>query len=834
MSHPIKTPTDPDQTFKRSLIQSIDPTFAEDDRATIDGTFEAIILQLLQHYQQSPEFKELEIPEIGDTVTWKYGKGQGVGKVQKIYSEPVTLTLKDSPITRNGTPENPALLILQDSTRVLKLASEVKRSQEVDFENEVAIAFSFDFDGRYDHIDLTPTKGMREAARQAIVYIESGFAGDGLEPETVRWVRKVSRGEPISIEKAKKGYKFFKRHNYYKKTQDKGDTNPNQPAPWYVARMAWFGDDGEKFFNRVWRQIQAEDTQDFAEDSLDFGCIIHKIIKWNGLDIGVEYRPGDIRFKGSKHQRKIRSGYGHCRGYVGADKEALDVYLCPEYFKPDGEPSDRIFEVSQLSMKAGSFDEHKYMIGYQDLQEAKAAYLSEMPEKAFGDIREVDRNYLEQFHRDRVKRSCSDGVEVAIAPTVGFGEVVDFDGSGLKVKSILEDAYKDGISGLENVLVDGDTITGIFLDRISPTVTKRFTFKITPDTTTFKLDDADQNFSEYLEFAKSRKNMVGAKTGADKLGRVKTCNPDKSFPCGKTCRPNGGNCRFKNSPESQNLIKEVLSSATVQTEVTTKPEDKKDRQTLSTASSTGEVVREGNKVYKSALVRGQETLEGEVYAELQGVDGIMQGKSVEKDGQKMIETPYYSIIVSIDDIPQDQRENAKPLISKNIDRINLAVASLSEAGYAYNDPLQFGYKDGKLDLFDFSNVDKPQEKRRNPTNENYNLLGTFYKQFGLGEQAAIISSGMRLKYNYNHYKNTPPDLIWIDGVELDQLNEIKKKGIPAENIYYSTNARAVQLKNVGQTEPVDGVKYIVSAEPLTDAEKESWELRPIFEKKRKS
>jgi len=61
-------------------------------------------------------------------VKWKWGKGYANGKVENTYSESVTKNLKGSDVTRNGSDDDKALLIVQeDGDKVLKLESEVER-----------------------------------------------------------------------------------------------------------------------------------------------------------------------------------------------------------------------------------------------------------------------------------------------------------------------------------------------------------------------------------------------------------------------------------------------------------------------------------------------------------------------------------------------------------------------------------------------------------------------------------------------------------------------------------------------------------------------------------
>lgn len=62
----------------------------------------------------------------GDQVSWAWSNGRGTGKVTETFTRKVTRTLKGSEITRNGTHDDPALLIEQDDgDEVLKLSSEV-------------------------------------------------------------------------------------------------------------------------------------------------------------------------------------------------------------------------------------------------------------------------------------------------------------------------------------------------------------------------------------------------------------------------------------------------------------------------------------------------------------------------------------------------------------------------------------------------------------------------------------------------------------------------------------------------------------------------------------
>ena len=64
----------------------------------------------------------------GTAVKWKWGEGYGTGKVEDTYTKSITKTIKGSEVTRNGSDDDKALLIVQeDGDKVLKLESEVER-----------------------------------------------------------------------------------------------------------------------------------------------------------------------------------------------------------------------------------------------------------------------------------------------------------------------------------------------------------------------------------------------------------------------------------------------------------------------------------------------------------------------------------------------------------------------------------------------------------------------------------------------------------------------------------------------------------------------------------
>lgn len=63
---------------------------------------------------------------VGSKASWTWGSGTAHGKVIETFERRVQRTLKGAKVVKNGSEDNPAVLIEQeDGTKVLKLASEL-------------------------------------------------------------------------------------------------------------------------------------------------------------------------------------------------------------------------------------------------------------------------------------------------------------------------------------------------------------------------------------------------------------------------------------------------------------------------------------------------------------------------------------------------------------------------------------------------------------------------------------------------------------------------------------------------------------------------------------
>jgi hypothetical protein len=105
---------------------------------------------------------------------------------------------------------------------------------------------------RYRDIDFSPPQSVRDAARVGLNLHEDGHSGDGLEPTTVLWANRIARGEDISPERAKQGYRFFARNERF--------LDADRETPAYTSAMLWFGRPGMSWFNSLWQQMEAADA----------------------------------------------------------------------------------------------------------------------------------------------------------------------------------------------------------------------------------------------------------------------------------------------------------------------------------------------------------------------------------------------------------------------------------------------------------------------------------------------------------------------------------------------------------------------------------------------
>ncbi len=106
---------------------------------------------------------------------------------------------------------------------------------------------------RYDGINFTPPAGVRAALRRGLDLHDQGMSGDGLQPDTVAWARRLADGGAATPEKARKMARFFGRNGRFA-------TAPKDSPAW-VSWLLWGGSPGRAWSAKLVRQMDARDAE---------------------------------------------------------------------------------------------------------------------------------------------------------------------------------------------------------------------------------------------------------------------------------------------------------------------------------------------------------------------------------------------------------------------------------------------------------------------------------------------------------------------------------------------------------------------------------------------
>ena len=187
--------------------------------------------------------------------------------------------------------------------------------------------------------------------------------------------------------------------------------------------------DGESitdYAERVAEEHQAQRTRKEEEAKVDTnptdaqkeaGNYKKGHIKVDGLDITIEQPKGSIRrgtdANGKQWESEMHNTYGYIRGTESVDGDHIDIFLS------DNPTAGNVFVVDQIN-KDGSFDEHKVMYGFPDMESAKRAYLSNYEEgwQGLGSITEVKKEDFKKWI-DSSKRKTKPFAKYSTVKTQG-------------------------------------------------------------------------------------------------------------------------------------------------------------------------------------------------------------------------------------------------------------------------------------------------------------------------------------------------------------------------------------------------------------------------------
>ena len=180
-------------------------------------------------------------------------------------------------------------------------------------------------------------------------------------------------------------------------------------------------------------------------------------IKVDGFNVTIEQPKGGVRrgkdANGKEWETEMHNTYGYIRGTESVDGDHIDIFLS------DNPTEGNVFVVDQVN-KDGSFDEHKVMYGFSDMESARKAYLSNYEEgwQGLGNITEVSKEEFKKWI-DSSKRKTKPFAEYSTIKTQGDVQT--------KKPTETEDFARQDLKELEDFQKNRDTTgrTTIDVDR---------------------------------------------------------------------------------------------------------------------------------------------------------------------------------------------------------------------------------------------------------------------------------------------------------------------------------------------------------------------------------
>lgn len=190
---------------------------------------------------------------------------------------------------------------------------------------------------------------------------------------------------------------------------DAPDESKNYPGTYYEVDGKQFGDlqevvrhlDGaEQPLSAKIKTASADVNTEPTEAQKEASNYKKGHVQVGTFDITIEQPQGSVRkgtdANGKQWESKMHNTYGYFRGTEGVDGDHIDVFLSNDI---DGWNGRKVYVVDQYNPD-GTFDEHKVMLGFNDMDEAKSDYLANY-EKGWEDGRRivVSTTNLEYFEK---------------------------------------------------------------------------------------------------------------------------------------------------------------------------------------------------------------------------------------------------------------------------------------------------------------------------------------------------------------------------------------------------------------------------------------------------
>ena len=245
-----------------------------------------------------------------------------------------------------------------------------------------------DGNGTIDDTGRTESIGEQSEIEPSLSQEEMLSSGDTDNQLSAKIARRIEVQEDDWIESGKYGDTYKQTiivdgtHKVIK--VDAPDTKGNYTGSTYEYDGQTFGDlldvvnyiDASSSLANAVAVAEKETDTTPTEKQKEAGNYKKGHVQVGTFNITIENPKGSVRSgidtEGNKWETIMQNTYGYIRGTEGVDGDHIDVFLSDDI---DGWNGRRVFVVDQYN-EDGSFDEHKVMLGFNETDDAEAAYFA--------------------------------------------------------------------------------------------------------------------------------------------------------------------------------------------------------------------------------------------------------------------------------------------------------------------------------------------------------------------------------------------------------------------------------------------------------------------------
>ena len=327
-----------------------------------------------------------------------------------------------------------------------------KADDAIDFVLDVIDNFDHVRQGEKGAIIFSIENGRSRTGRRAVTVLLDSLSGsyygiktsgyeriEGLTKRTLLWEKGAKDTSTtgvapanVSTEQASQSNEpagSASNHNNDFESKDKQSSDTKQENVDNYLEKPARGEDLFAMAERVAAEDKAKRTRKKEEAKVDTnpteaqkeaGNYKKGHIKVDGFNVTIEQPKGSVRrgkdANGKEWETEMHNTYGYIRGTESVDGDHIDIFLS------DNQTEGNVFVVDQVN-KDGSFDEHKVMYGFSDMESARKAYLSNYEEgwQGLGNITEVSKEEFKKWI-DSSKRKTKPFAEYkSVRPEMGVG-----------------------------------------------------------------------------------------------------------------------------------------------------------------------------------------------------------------------------------------------------------------------------------------------------------------------------------------------------------------------------------------------------------------------------